>query len=110
MRSTLDICIAVSENEPATDQELRYALQAMGSINHFIKQDLRLLIEAVLDGKPTAKMRAEFARGTLDRMFNGQKMPVDEWLGPGNIPGSPEQQERLRVGKAIFKKATGLDL
>jgi hypothetical protein len=112
MRSTLKICIAVKEDRPATEQELRYALEAMGSIETFITDTLRNLLQAIEDGKGMGDLRcrASLARGTLDRMFDARKKPVDEWLGPDNLPGSPTQQERLAWGKRLFKAATGQDL
>lgn len=112
MRTTNEIIVAVKECQPVTEQELKYALISMSSIDYFHKKDLMDLIQAIREEKPIPflKMKAEFAWGTVERMFSGIKKPVDEWLGPGNIPGSPEQQARLAMGKKIFKKATGIDL
>lgn len=45
--------------------------------------------------------------GTVERMFAAQKKTPQEWLGPGNIPGSPEQRQRLAWGKKVYEKATG---
>jgi hypothetical protein len=110
MRTTLEIIIAVTECQPVTEDELKLALMAMSSIEHFLKQELLGLIEAIREGKPTVKMRAEAAWGTVERMWNAAKKPPDEWLGPTNIPGNAEHSARLKRGKALFKKATGIDL
>ena len=112
MRTTLDIIIAVKDNEPATDEELRLALCALSGIEHFIRQDLTKLIQAIRDDKPTGylKAKAEFAWGTIERMFTAKKKPPDQWLGPGGIPGTPENVERMKFGRKLFKAATGLDL
>ena len=110
MRTTLQICIAVKEAEPdITDEELRLCIAAMSGIEHFYTQALVDLIEAIREGKPAGvlKMKAEFAWGTHERMFNAAKKPPAEWLGPGNIPGSPEQRERLAWAKRVYEKATG---
>jgi hypothetical protein len=107
MRSTLEIIIAVKECQPTTEEELRLALMAMSSIEHFIKEDLKSLVEAVEKGGASAKLRAQFARGTLERMFYARKKPPNEWLGKENVPGTPEQKERLATAKAIYKAATG---
>ena len=112
MRTTLEIIIAVKESQPSTEEELRLALLAMNSIEHFLNNDLQKLIECIRQYRPmgSLKMQAEFAWGTIERMFNAEKMPPDEWLGPGNIPGTPQYERRLELGKAIFKQATGIDL
>ena len=112
-RSTLDICIAVKEAEDEiSDEELRLCVAAMCGIEHFYREALINLIELIREDKPMAmlKMKAEFHWGTVEQMFEGQKKPMTEWLGPGNIPGTPEQQQRLALGKKIFKQATGIDL
>lgn len=112
MRSTLEIIIAVQESQPVTEEELRLALLALSGINHFVQHDLDDLIEAIEEGKavPLLKMKAEFSKGTRERLFQGIKKDPREWLGPGNIPGNPEYEARRKMGKAIFKQATGIQL
>lgn len=109
-RSTLEIIVAVKEAGPATENELRLALVALSSVEHFLRHDLEELAAAVEEGKASAKLRAGFARGTLERMFAALKKPPAEWLGEGNIPGTPEHARRLAGAKALFKAATGQDL
>ena len=112
MRSTNEIIIAVKECQPVTEDELKLALCAMSGIHYHLKRSLEKTISDIEDGKPEAmlKYRAGFEKGTLEVMFNAIKMPPDEFLGPDNTPGTPEFKKRLDLGKAIFKKATGLDL
>jgi len=105
MRTTLEIIIANQENQPCTEQELRLALEALRNIRHFEHEELKKLIEVVRNEKPTAKMRADFAWGTIERMFAAIKKPPDEWLGPDNIPGSPAQVKRLEWAKGVARKA-----
>ena len=110
MRTTLQICIAVKEAATdITDEELRLCIAAMSGIEHFYSQALVDLIEAIREGKPAGllKMKAEFAWGTHERMFIAAKKHPAEGLGPGNIPGSPEQRERLAWAKRVYEKATG---
>ena len=109
-RSTLDIAIAVKEAEKGiTDEELRLCIAAMSGIEHFYRTALIDLIEVIREGKPQAmvKLKADFAWGTVERMFEAQKKPPAEWLGPQNIPGTPEHDERLKLMKRIYEKATG---
>lgn len=112
MRSTLQIIIAVKESQPVTEEELRLALLALSSINHFVQHDLDALIEAIEEGRaaPFLKMKAEFSKGNRERLFQGIKKDPQEWLGPGNIPGNPEYEARMKTAKNIFKRATGIEL
>lgn len=112
VRSTLQIIVAVTESQPVSEEELRLALLALSGINHFIQHDLDGLVEAILEEKLPAflKMKAQFAKENRETMFLAIKKDPKEWLGPGNIPGNPEYQARMKMGKAIFKKATGIDL
>lgn len=112
MRSTLEIIIAVQESQPATEEELRLALLALSGINHFIQHDLDDIVEAITEQKPFAilKMKAEFSKGTRERLFQGIKKDPREWLGPGNTPGNPEYESRRELAKKVFKRATGVEL
>jgi hypothetical protein len=110
MRSTLGIIIAVKESQPVSEEELKLALLVMSAIDHFLEADLRSLAEAVEQNKPAAKLRAKFGIELLERMFHARKKPPAEWLGPTNIPGNPEYEQRLATGKKLFEKATGQKL
>lgn len=110
MRSILEIQLAVKEAEPdITDEELRLCVESLGNIQHFYRSALIDLIELIRNGRPEnfLRMKAEFAWGTVERMFTAQKKTPHEWLGPKNIPGSPEQRSRLEWSKKLFEKATG---
>lgn len=80
----------------------------MASVEHFIKGDLQKLIDAIRADNPQAllKMKAEFACGTIERMFLAVKKPPTEWLSVDDIPGTPENAERMAWAKAVFKKAS----
>ncbi len=102
--------IAVQEADPdITDEELRLCIEVQRGIKHFYERGMLRLIEAIRGDKPISmlKMIAEFEWGTHERMFNAAKKPPTEWLGPQNIPGSPEQKKRLQWAKKVFEKATG---
>lgn len=112
MRSTLEIIIAVKDCEDVTEQELKYALLAMSAMNHFAEEDLRALTDAVQVGNPQViKLRTGFASdGQSRRLDLSMKMPVDEYLGPGNIPGTPEYNQRMEFSKSLYKQIFGEDL
>ena len=114
MRSTNKIVIAVQECDPCTEEELRLCIMSLKARLYFAEEaanDMAEAIEAGADGKiAAAKLRAGFWRNEAEPRFKAMKMPVDEYLGPGNTPGTPEHAEHLRMSKAIFKKATGVEL
>lgn len=111
MRTTLEIIIAVKESQYVSFEELRLALMALSSIEHFEKNALDELIEAVEATEPldsngrAAKLRASFAKDTRERMFQALKSDPEKWLGPGGIPGTKEHDERYRAAIAVAKKA-----
>jgi hypothetical protein len=104
VRSTNEILIAVKENRPVEPEELRLALLVMNAVDHFIRNELDKLIKAVDTAPALAKLRADFARETRERMFQAMKRDPAEWLGPANIPGNPEHDERYRQSIALGKK------
>lgn len=112
MRSTLDIIIAVKDSQPVTEQELKYALLALSAMNHFAERDIDNMLDAIETGRQDLiTLRASFVNQSREtRRFKSMKLPVDKYLGPNNIPGSPEYEKRMKMNKAIFKKATGIDL
>lgn len=105
MRSTLDILIAVKENQPVTPEELRLALVALDSIHHFTKNSLNDIIEASEERPQTLALRIAFAKQTRESMFRAIKTDPSVWLGPENIPGNPEHDRRYRAALALAKKA-----
>lgn len=107
-KTTLQIQIAVQENETnITEQELRLCIEAQRNIEHFYRQALIDLIEAIREDNKYLKAKAEFAWGTVERMFTASKRPPAEWLGQDNVPGHPEQVKRLAWAKRVYEKATG---
>lgn len=101
---------AVLDNAAATEEELRLCIVVLSHVNHFLKSDLQKLVDVIRDDKPTVKMRAEFARQTIERMFAAKKKPPIDWLSIADIPGTDENIRRMAFGKAVLKKATGIDL
>lgn len=112
MRTTNQIICAVKDNEPVTHEELRLALLALNGIEHFIRKSLDDLIEAIESGKPKVLVdfRVAAAKDMRERMFRAGNTDPEKWLGPQNIPGNKEHDERLAWGKALFEKATGQKL
>lgn len=110
MRSTNEIIIAVQDCLPCTDEELRLCIMSLKARLHFAEHDMDELSAAVTAGKPFAKMRAGFWERDREMRFQSMKKPVEEYLGPANTPGTPEYTQRMAGARALFKKATGINL
>ncbi len=111
MRTVNEIVIAVQEQQPATDQELRYALLAMNALEYSACREIESLIKGLESDKPAVqKFILQDAKGFQERRFNSQKLPLDVYLGPGNIPGTKENTERRKMAKAVLKAATGIEI
>lgn len=110
MRSLLQIIIAVKDQTSVTEEELKLAVIALSGMETMDQRALRDLAEKIIEGSPIAKMKASFILRESEIRFKSKKMPVDKYLGPSNIPGTPENDKFVRMAKNIFKKATGEDL
>lgn len=109
MRSTLDICVAVQDCAPATEQELRCAVASLSAVNHFLNRSLKKLIDATKTKPHMVQFWVQAAERTQSDMFDAKKRPMDVWLGD-DMPGTETHAARLRWAKDAFKKATGIDL
>lgn len=105
-RPILDIILAAQCQGPATERELRLALVAVASLMRAAEKSERELAEAVLAGKPSAKLRASLAVGALEARFRARKLPAEDYLGPEHTPGTPENLRLRKAAATLFKRAT----
>lgn len=110
MRSLNEIVIAVQNCEPCTDEELRLCVMALYYRDFQSKWAMDELSVLADKGDSKTRLRALLWLRDADSRFKGGKMPVDEFLGPGNIPWNDEYKRRLRMAEAVFEKATGIKL
>ena len=117
MRTTNEIVCAVKDCQPVTEEELRLALVALSAIDLFTRRDCGELVDQILApcNEPglrlrAARLRAHGAKRALEDSFQALKTAPDKYLGPCHMPGTPEHAAGMRVAKAVFKKATGVDL
>lgn len=110
MKSILEIAIAAQEQKEATDEELRLALVSYSHMLSFAELELRELCDAVVEGKPSVKLRAECVRNELDTRFKARKMTPTEYLGKEFTPGTAEHDKLRKMAFNVVKKATGIDL
>lgn len=110
MRTILDIIVACKDREPATEEELRLTVVALSAMLHLAEDELRKLVEAVLAGNASARLRAGVAQKADEARFKSRKMSPRDYLGDTYTPGTPENERLKQTAKAIFKAATGQDL
>jgi len=111
MRTINEVIIAVQEQQPCTDDELRLTLLAVSAMHQRAERYLYDLAEVILaDELRRARFKAAFQIGEKERTFQARKTPADKYLGPEHTPGTPENKRLVQMGKNLLKKATGLDL
>jgi hypothetical protein len=110
-RSILDILIDVQESRPTTLEEIRLALMAVHHMEQIQRRLLQELVEAIEQNKSLLiRMRVDSAKKLRESLFASRKKTPQEFLGEAYTPGTPEHTRFLAFGKALFKKATGMDL
>lgn len=101
MRTLLEIIEAAKDGHRPTADECYFAMLALEALHTFTAMDLRALAAKSPDNA-MVRWRVEEDFNRTKRALN---VPPDEWLGPGSTPGTPEQQQRRRVAKAVLAKA-----
>lgn len=105
----LEVICAVKDCEPVTEEELKLCVCCLSAKLHFAERERDKFVELIKENKPRQLLDFRVACVEKDReiTFKSNKMPMDEYLGPGNIPGTPEQRGRMQWAKNVFKQATG---
>ena len=117
MRSMLEIICAVKDCETVTEEELRLCVRCLSAKLHLAKHDRDKFVE-IIDSSEVidqlAAMRLKFRSGLVkierELSFKSDKIPMDEYLGPRNIPGTTEQRADMKWAKTVFEKSTGKTL
>lgn len=102
MRPVTEIVLAVQEQQPATDDELRLALLCLF-------YDGQMACPSDYEGKTQAHLEAR-ARENFARRFRMLKADPTVYLGERWTPGTAENLEGRRASKAVlaaFEKAEG---
>ena len=94
MRSIMGIVEAVSECEPATDEELRLTVVALrGFITLFTRSDF--------EKKSDLALRMH-AKHQFEAKFSMMRTDPRKYLGPDGIPGSPGNQQRRKSARGVL--------
>jgi hypothetical protein len=102
MRTLNEIIEAAKDGQKPSHDECYFAMLALNSLSLFTTRDLRNVGFETRDAKLLgARLLAEEDHKRWQRAL---RTPPDEWLGPGNTPGTPEQVSRRRVAKAVIQR------
>lgn len=97
MRSVNEIILAVQEQQPATEEELRLALLC-------IDYEMTISTETDWNEASPALLRSR-ASEQFSRRFRMGKADPKEWLGRRWLPGTEENRRAREVSMRIAKKA-----
>ena len=109
MRSTLKIIVAVKDQEPVTEEELKMALLVMSAVNYFANNKIEALVRSIERNKMREYAVAE-AKKWRESEFEMLKNDPLICLGRSGIPGTPENNEQMRMSRQIYKAVTGEEL
>jgi len=99
MRTLNEIIEAAKDGDKPTHDECYFAMLALDALTVFTVRDLR---NAAFEPKripPTMLANEDHKR--WQRALN---KPPDEWLGPHNHPGHPDQVLTRKISKGVLKK------
>lgn len=110
MRSTCEIIADVKENKEVTYEELKLACMVQSFLLFMYQKNVASLLKGGIAAEMTRQAyysdpktsSAEY--GMSSEYWKAVRMDAQEYLGPGNIPGTPEYEKRYRVSKAVFNK------
>lgn len=106
MRCTAAIVADVQDGKRPDYEELRMAIMVQHNLLFLANQDIKHLIQggwaATVTKKSYPKMHAEL--GISKTQSNAMKMDPIEFLGPANIPGTPEYEAHYCVSMKLYEK------
>lgn len=109
MRSTNEIIDAARAGDPCTEEELRCCIMAMHSWGSLVRSLLLTIWskpERTDGSKPTIRaLTMNSVKTLIETAGKGWNKPVDEWIGPRNMPGTPEMRERMALAHKVWAAA-----
>ena len=105
MRTLFEIIEAVKNNEPVTEDEMRYSICVMDALMIFDRESLMTLVEGEEKGKNKFIYSPKFQ---LNERFERIKCALDknpkDWLGDAYDFKNPEYQKRRENINKMFEK------
>lgn len=107
MRETVEILAEIEENGRPEYEELRMACLVQKSLLYFIHQDIKRLLQGGIAAELTRQEYPEehAELGISKREWKALHMDPEKYLGPQNIPGTPEWADFHRIAKKVLERA-----
>jgi hypothetical protein len=103
MKTMLEVIIAVKEQQPVGEQELRLTCLAIYHMLKLTERTAVSLAECDPAKTPILKMHASEVLRRRESFFNAMKKPATEVLGPNWTPGTPENEAMHRMATNILR-------
>jgi len=110
MRTLLEIIEAAKDGEKPTHDECYWAMLALDALSTFDQKTIRDLAADPPSAVVKVFGRAHVHEESFKRMKTALNTDPQKWVGPNHDPSNPDVQKRRALAKAVFKKATGLDV
>lgn len=110
MRSTCEIVADLKDGKEVPYEELKMACLVQSSIIFFYQQDTKKLIKGGIGADLVKQMNYRDKKTSSEELgypswyWNAIKKDPLEFLGPSNIPGTPEHEAMYRVSKTVLNK------
>lgn len=110
MRATCEIIADIKDGKEVTYEELKMACLVQSFLLFQYRNDVKKLLKGGADAEIVKQMwysereKASAESGISSVYWNGMKGDPVQFLGQANIPGTPEYEQRYRLGKAVLDK------
>lgn len=110
MRATCEIIADIKDGKEVTYEELKMACLVQSFLLFQYQNDVKNLLKGGIAADMTksgwySDPKTSSAEGGISSAYwNGIKSDPIQFLGPANIPGTPEYERRYRVSKAVLNK------
>lgn len=110
MRATCEIIADIKDGKEVTYEELKMACLVQSFIIFQYKNNVKSLLKGGIAAELTKKSwysdpkTSSVELGESSIYWNGMRSDPIQFLGPFNIPGTPEYEQHYKLSKAVFDK------
>ena len=110
MRATCEIIADIKDGKEVTYEELKMACLVQSFLLFQYQNDVKNLLKGGIAADMTKNgwysdpKTSSAEHGMSSAYWKGIKADPIQFLGPANIPGTPEYERRYRVSKAVLNK------
>lgn len=111
MRATCEIIADIKDGKEVSYEELKMACLVQSFLLFQYQNDVKNLLKGGIAADMTkhswySDQKTSSAENGISSVYwKGIKADPVEYLGPSHIPGTPEYENRYKIGKAVLSKA-----